>query len=143
MSVTPLQLVAAVSAIANGGTLWQPHIVSDVTNGDQTILRNEPHVLREGFIAKDILQIVKEGMRQTVTDGTATSLQSITVPVAGKTGTAQFGSEGRTHSWFVSFAPYENPEIAMVVLVEGQTDEISSSTVPVTKEVYEWYFNRE
>ena len=143
VSVTPLQLVAAVSAIANGGTLWQPHIVSDVTNGDQTILRNEPHVLREGFIAKDILQIVKEGMRQTVTDGTATSLQSITVPVAGKTGTAQFGSEGRTHSWFVSFAPYENPEIAMVVLVEGQTDEISSSTVPVTKEVYEWYFNRE
>jgi penicillin-binding protein 2 len=60
--------------------------------------------------------------------------------VAGKTGTAQFGTEDKTHGWFISFAPYDNPEIAMVVLSEGG-GEGSSSGVPVTKEVFDWYFN--
>jgi len=81
-------------------------------------------------------------MRQTVTEGSARSLNTLPVAVAGKTGTAQFGAENKTHAWFVSFAPYENPEIAMVVLMEGG-GEGSSSAVPVTKEVLEWYFTRD
>ena len=80
-------------------------------------------------------------MRETVTEGTATSLNDLPVEVAGKTGTAQYGGDGRTHGWFVSFAPYNNPEIVMAVLVEGQ-DEEGYNAVPVTKEVYNWYFSR-
>ena len=80
-------------------------------------------------------------MRQTVLAGTAQTFKSLSVAVAGKTGTAQFGNENKTHAWFTSYAPYENPELAMVVLVEGG-GEGNSSAVPVTKEVYDWYFNR-
>ena len=86
--------------------------------------------------------MVREGMRKTVTDGSARSLSALPVAVAGKTGTAQFGSDDKTHAWFISFAPYENPEIAMVVLMEGG-GEGSSSSVPVTKEVFQWYFTRD
>ena len=78
-------------------------------------------------------------MRQTILSGTAQSLKELPVEVAGKTGTAQFGSENKTHGWFVSFAPYDDPEIAIAVLVEGG-GEGHSTAVPVTKEVYDWYF---
>ena len=63
------------------------------------------------------------------------------IEAAGKAGTAQFGGDGKTHGWFVSFAPYEQPELAMIVLVEGQGEE-GYNAVPVTKEVYDWYFSR-
>ena len=82
-------------------------------------------------------------MRQTVTEGTATSLnRDMPVEVAGKTGTAQFGSDNKTHGWFESFAPYDHPEIVMVVLVEGQ-DEEGYNAVPITKELYQWYFSQD
>ena len=142
ITTTPLQVVNYVAAIANGGILYKPHVLSSIRATDGTFMTHAIEVAGKDFVDPKILRIVREGMRQTVTDGTATMLQNLPVAVAGKTGTAQFGTEGRTHSWFVSFAPYDDPQIALVVLVEGQTDEIFSSTVPVTKEVYEWYFNR-
>ena len=80
-------------------------------------------------------------MRMTVTEGAAQMLNDLPVEVAGKTGTAQFGNDEKAHGWFVSFAPYENPEIVMVVMVEGQ-DEDGFNAVPVTHEVYNWYFSR-
>lgn len=143
VTTTPLQIVNYVAAIANGGTLYQPHVLSSVRGADGSFTTTEQKIIRRDFVDPNILRVVREGMRQTITDGTATMLQNLSVAVAGKTGTAQFGTEGRTHSWFVSFAPYDDPQIALVVLVEGQTDEISSSTVPVTKDVYEWYFDPE
>ena len=57
----------------------------------------------------------------------------------GKTGTAQFGNNDETHSWYISFGPYDNPEIAMAVLIEGG-GEGHDWAVPVTKEIYQWYF---
>jgi penicillin-binding protein 2 len=82
-------------------------------------------------------------MRETVTTGTAQSLQTLPVAVAGKTGTAQYGTGDKTHGWFVSFAPYENPELVMIVLVEGQSKDSTYHAVPITKAVYDWYFSRE
>jgi len=87
------------------------------------------------------MQVVREGMRKTVTDGTAQPLKTLSVEVAGKTGTAQFGREDKTHGWFISFAPYNNPEIALVIISEGGGDGHSSG-VPITKTVYDYYFNR-
>ncbi len=100
---------------------------------------NAPRVLREDFIDPSILRVVREGMRKTVTEGTAQSLNMLPYPVAGKTGTAQFGTGDKTHGWFVSFAPYDNPKIALIVLVEGQGATETYNAVPVTKDVYEWY----
>ena len=142
MTVTPLQLANYTAAIANGGTLYQPRIVNRVQKSDGTIENIQPVVIRENFISTDIIKIVREGMRKTVTDGTAQPLKALPVEVAGKTGTAQFGVGGlQLHGWFVSFAPYDNPEIAMAVLVEGG-GEGHSTALPITKDVLEWYFSQ-
>jgi penicillin-binding protein 2 len=139
---TPLQIVNAIAAVANGGTLYQPQIVSQIRSFDGTTTTNAPKVLGDHVMDADILRVVREGMRQTVTDGTAQQLKDLSVEAAGKTGTAQFGNEAKTHGWFVSFAPYDRPEIAMIVLVEGQDETETHNAVPVTKEIYEWYFSR-
>ncbi len=142
VTATPLQILNSVVAIANGGTLYQPHVVSQIRSFDGKVTMVPPVVLRERFMNPDILRIVREGMRETVTEGTAQSLKDLPVAVAGKTGTAQFGTGNKTHGWFVSFAPYENPKLAIIVLVEGQGEE-GYNAVPVTKDVYQWYFTRE
>lgn len=132
VTATPLQIVNSIAAIANGGTLHTPHVRSEESVSSRSV-----------SVAPDILRVVREGMRETVTEGTAQSLQSVPVAVAGKTGTAQYGTEDKTHGWFVSFAPYENPELVMIVLAEGQPKDSTYHTVPITKAVYEWYFSRE
>ena len=142
ITTTPLQLANFVASIANGGTLYSPRIVSQIKKSDGQSQLVGPVVIRKNFIANSVMQVVREGMRKTVTDGTAQSLKDLPIAVAGKTGTAQFGAEGKTHGWFVSFAPYENPEIALVIIAEGGGDGHSSG-VPVTKEVYDYYFNRD
>lgn len=141
VTATPLQILNSVATIANGGTLYAPRIVSQIRSSDGKVTAVQSEVIRQGFIDPGILRIVREGMRETVTEGTAQPLRDLSVAVAGKTGTAQFGSNHQTHGWFVSFAPYEAPELAMIVLVEGQGEE-GYNAVPVTKEVYEWYFSR-
>lgn len=143
VTATPLQVLNSIAAIANGGTLYVPQIVNQIRSPEGQVSLRAPQIIREGFMAPDILRIVREGMRATVTDaqGTAKSLQALPVAVAGKTGTSQFGNEQKTHGWFVSFAPYEAPTIALIVLVEGQGEE-GYNAVPVTQAVYEWYFSR-
>ena len=141
VTVTPLQLANYTAAIANGGTVYRPHFVSYIKKIDGTEEKIEPKIIGRNFISPQNLQIVREGMRQAISSegGSARQLADLKVAVAGKTGTAQFGSDNKTHGWFVSFAPYDNPEIAMVVLVEGG-GEGHSTAVPVTKEIYKWYF---
>ena len=138
---TPMQLVNATAAVANGGTLWKPRTVGQIRFHDGTLQAVAPEVLRRNIIDPSILKTVREGMRMTVTEsvGTAQSLANLPIAVAGKTGTAQFGTEKKTHGWFESFAPYEHPTIALVVLVEGQENE-GYFAVPVTKDVLSWYF---
>ncbi len=138
---TPLQLADATSAVANGGTLWKPRVVGQIRDRDGTLRSMAPEALRRNVIDPSILKTVREGMRMTVTEsvGTAQSLASLPVAVAGKTGTAQFGTEKKTHGWFESFAPYEHPTIVLVVLIEGQENE-GYFAVSVTKDVLSWYF---
>ncbi|MFC1608597.1 penicillin-binding protein 2 [Patescibacteria group bacterium] len=140
ITTTPLQVATYTSAIANNGILYQPRMVSQIKM-DEGVVNNKPKIIRKNIIDKDILKVVQEGMRMTVTDGTAVSLNELNVEVAGKTGTAQYGNEDKTYGWFVSYAPYDNPEIVLVVLFEGQTDN-TYNAVPVTHEVYDWYFNQ-
>jgi len=142
ITATPIQIAVATSAIANGGTLYQPRIVSHIRSRDGEANAQHPNILRSNFISRETTQIIQEGMRMTVTEGTAQVLSEMPVAIAGKTGTAQYGAEEKTHGWFSSFAPYENPEIVMVILIEGQDDD-GYHAVPVTKKVYEEYFKVE
>lgn len=139
VTLTPLQLVNYIAAIANGGTVYRPHLVSQIKKNDGEIITIDPQVIQKNASLAEAIKVAQEGMRQTVVSGTAQSLNNLPVSVAGKTGTAQFGSENKTHAWFVSYAPYEDPEIAMAVLVEGG-GEGHSSAVPVTEQAYRWYF---
>jgi penicillin-binding protein 2 len=141
--LTPLQLGTYVCAISNGGTLYAPQIVDAVIDQDKNTIEDiYPRIINQNFISKENLDIIKEGMRRAVTQGSAKELADLPTPIAGKTGTAQAGSKSEPHSWFVSFAPYEDPEIVLVILIEhgGEGHETS---IPVAKEFYEWYFSEE
>ncbi len=132
--VTPLQIAGGLSVIANGGRRVTPHLVSDV-DGRPLPPAPAPDV---PFDAADI-QIVREGMRQAVTDGSCHFLHDLPVPVAGKTGTAQPGGSVQTHAWFAGFGPYDAPNLAIVVLLEnaGGGDVYA---VPVAKDIFAWWF---
>ncbi len=105
---TPLQVASSIAAIANGGTLYQPHILQE---------RN-PSSVKLPF-PQDILQVAQQGMREAVVDGTSQILKDLPFDAAGKTGTAQTVSGVNTHAWFVAYAPYENPTLVIVVLMEN------------------------
>ena len=140
VTATPLQLANYTAAIANGGTLYKPHLVSQIRKSDGSVINIDPEIIRSNFVSPDVLNVVREGMRQTVLAGTAQPLKDMPIAIAGKTGTAQFGVGGKQeHGWFISFAPYDNPQIAMAVLVEGAGEGFTSA-LPVTKDVYQWYF---
>jgi penicillin-binding protein 2 len=138
--VTPLQVAAYTSAIANGGILYQPHLVDKIINtNDKTERAVEPVVVRRDFIDTRNLQIVREGMKETVTIGSARSLSTLPVDAAGKTGTAQWSSKKAPHAWFIGFAPYENPDLVITVLVEeGVGGEVSAT--PIARDILNWYY---
>ncbi len=139
MSATPLQILNGINAVANGGDLYKPHLYSSIRgeDGNQKDIK-EKELLQNISVSPENYAIVREGMRQTITDGTGYPLQSLPFTTAGKTGTAQTGKE-KNNSWFVSYGPVENPKISMIVLVE-EGDESFQTTIPITKKVYEWYY---
>lgn len=124
--VTPLQVARATAVFANGGYLITPHLLMGSEVQSKKILESET------------VTVVRDGMRQTVTNGSARSLQTIPVPVAGKTGTAQWSHNYAPHSWFTGFAPFDNPEIVITVLVEQGGDE--TAAVPISRDILQWYF---
>ncbi|MBI4053742.1 MAG: penicillin-binding protein 2 [Candidatus Doudnabacteria bacterium] len=138
---TPLQIAVATAAVANGGKILRPQLVDKVIDRDGKVLYEaDIDVLESGFIASEYLEMVKSGMRKTVTEGTAKSLNVPSMSVAGKTGTSQFdGSDlSRTHAWFTAFAPLNNPKIVITVIIEAG-GEGSGAAVPVAAEVLDWF----
>ncbi len=139
-TLTPLQLTMVTSYFANGGHLYRPHFVEEILNSDdQSIQKIAPYEIRSGIISPPNVEIVREGMRQTITSGSATMLGSAPVEVAGKTGTAQWSTKEPPHAWFTGFAPYDHPQIAFTILIE-QGEEGASVAVPVANEFVDWYF---
>lgn len=139
VSVTPLQLAAATASIANGGKLLKPYILQKVIDKDQSIIYSSAsQITRENFIQQENLKTVREGMRMAVMEGSARRLADLPVKIAGKTGTAQ-NSGNNTHAWFTSFAPYDDPEIVLTILVETG-GEGSGVAVPAAKEIYKHFF---
>lgn len=140
LEVTPIQVAAAMSAIANNGILYQPRLATRVTRPDGTTVREFPKkVLAENIASAANLRAVQNGLREGVLSGSSRSLQSLPVAAAGKTGTAQFGSGDATHSWYSAYAPYENPEIVVAVIVEAG-GEGNAAALPIAKELFEYYF---
>lgn len=139
--VTPLQVANYTVALANGGTLYRPHLVSRILDVNNNVVQEvEPEIIQGGFIDDYNMKIVREGMRQTVTQGSGRSLSVLPVAAAGKTGTAQWSSKKSPHAWFIGFAPYDNPELAITVLVEEGV-EGSTMAAPIARDILAWYFD--
>lgn len=137
---TPLQVANYTAAIANGGTLFKPHLAKEIIDEKGNLIKRiEAEELNANFIDKEKIDIVKEGMRETVTYGSARLLNYLPFSSAGKTGTAQWSSVKNTHAWYSGFAPYENPEIAFVILIE-EGGEGSSVATPIANDILKWYF---
>lgn len=140
VGITPLQVVTSFGAIANGGILYEPMVVKQVVDEKKNIIQEfKPTIVSQDFISSESLEIVQEGMRETVIYGSATSLGDLPVKAAAKTGTAQTSQAGQYHNWVTVFAPYENPEIVITVVIESVPDQMVAA-MPVAKEVLNWYF---
>lgn len=139
---TPLQVALYTSVFANKGKLYRPHIVKEIlSNSDELVREIGSELVRENFINNYNIKVVREGMRQTVTGGSARSLNDLPIEAAGKTGTAQWSTKKDPHAWFTGFAPYNNAEIVLTVLVE-EGKEGSTVSVPIAREILNWYFTR-
>ncbi|MBN2006681.1 MAG: penicillin-binding protein 2 [Anaerolineae bacterium] len=142
---TPLQVARMVAAVANGGTLYRPYLVDHITASSEIPEQmTQPKAIGQLPISKENLAIVQEAMHNTTTQsfGTATHrFSGLGISVAGKTGTAEAASKTDVpHSWFVGYFPFENPQIAMVVIVEN-AGEGSSVAAPMFRQIMEIYYN--
>ena len=142
MTATPLQINSAISALANGGTLFKPYVVTAALDQSKKKVKEfSPEVLRKNFLTDRSVKIAREGMRKAVAVGSARALADLPFHAAGKTGTAQTGAQGQSHAWFTGFAPYDNPEISITVIIE-EGGEGSAVAVPIAKEILYYYFTQ-
>ena len=162
---TPLQVLTSVATLANGGRVMWPHVVSDVLDGEGNVVEHyEPRVLwdiSDGVITPGtpdvdvqpwVIQLVQQGMRLVVTEGTAADYAQLeNISSAGKTGTGEFCDAqalardlcipGRwpTHAWYAAYAPFEDPEIAVIAFVyNGGEGAVTAG--PIVRQVLEAYF---
>lgn len=138
--MTPMHLNMITAAIANGGTVHKDQIIASVKTGTgSTLSETKPEDYRTVMTA-EVAAKMREMMRDVIAEGTATKLSSRPYNPCGKTGSAEIVTgESTSHAWFTGFAPEENPEIAITVIVEGAgTGGVSA--VPVVRSVLDEYF---
>ena len=156
--VTPLQGVRMISTIASGGFLVRPYLVKRIENSDGKLIQEFfPEVKNNIEIEPEVLKLLKEGLRGVVhgAHGTGHRARLKNVIVAGKTGTAQVVSmkdseeidpeeetpySHRDHAWFVAFAPYENPEVAVSVIIE-HGGHGGATAAPIAGKILKTYFS--
>ncbi len=144
LMVTPLQVAAAYCSIANNGTLYKPQVVQKIVDSSKSIIKEfKPEITRQNFIDSANLQIIREGMRDAVQKsyGSSYYLNDLPIPVASKTGTAETSRAGHFNTWTSAFAPYDNPQIVLVVTIED-VQGLRSATLPVAHDVLKWYFSK-
>ena len=138
--VTPLQMALATGALANGGTLWQPHLLRKSQRvGEHTAPQIVKPQGRSIGIAPRTLELVRAGLRDVVTKGTGRACNLPQVEVAGKTGSAEDANNALPHSWWICFAPYNKPTIAIAVLVEN-SGHGSENALPIARAILEARF---
>ena len=157
VAVTPLQLLNAYASVANGGTVYKPHLLKRVVRDGTTVVEPRPEVARKLDMKSEDLRLIREAARRVVTVGHA-YMPNAKLPIAGKTGTAEFGESvgvdaaGRQklgfHNWFVSFVPKQDnsdptAEIAMILFTFDSSrslcDACYNPAVAMTQKILEAY----
>ena len=141
--VTPIQIAQMLSAVATDGKRYKPHLVTKIINDDGSVVKTfDPELEGPLPVSKENLDLVQEGLKAVTKEGgTASSLDSLPVSVAGKTGTAE-NPHGRDHGWFIAYAPAEKPKYVVVCIVE-QGSFGSVSAAPIVKNILEYLFANE
>ncbi|MBK5306527.1 MAG: penicillin-binding protein 2 [Frankiaceae bacterium] len=138
--VTPLQMAMVAAGVANGGSIMTPYLVREVQAPDlSTLSQTRPEVYKRA-VSQDVADQLTAMMQQVVANGTARSAQIPGVAVAGKTGTAQHAEGQAPHAWFIAFAPAQDPQVAIAVLVEDGGSAGSEATggrvaAPIARDV--------
>ena len=138
--VTPLQMAILYAAIANGGKIYKPQILNRVINYNGQTIDFPAEIVGKLPISEVNIQIIVDALYGVTSEehGTARFVSTPEIQVAGKTGTAQ-NPHGDDHAWFICFAPVENPEIAVAVVVEN-AGHGSSIAAPLAKRILKFYF---
>ena len=154
--VTPLQMVNVAATIANGGKLLQPRVVERIVGSviprrgaiprSRVIEPFVPTIIRQNFISPFNLALIQQGMHLGVTSaghdsyyGTSYNVRDPRIDAAGKTGTAE--APGGAHAWWIGYAPYTSPQVAVVVLVPNARQEGAYASAPVAHKILEDYFH--
>lgn len=142
VGASPLQMAVVAASIGNEGHWVQPHLVSAIRQSDGTVTMTQPGKEEISWLDNRHIQSVKNGMRRVVTEGSGRYYANLdSIEVAGKTGTAQ-NPHGTDHGWFITFAPVDDPEIAIAVLVEN-SGYGSISAAPIASLLTEQYLTGE
>lgn len=148
VAATPLQMAMVASGIANGGTVMRPYVVDEVRAPDLSVLdKTTPEAFRSNAVSSSVARDLTQMMIEVVDNGTGQTAQIPGIKVAGKTGTAQSSPSRPPYAWFVSFAPADNPKVAVAVLVEDAgvaRNSISGSglAAPIAKRVMQAVIGR-
>ena len=132
--VSPLHMAMIAASVANNGVMMRPYVIDRVESSSGTKISETTPSAASTVMTADEAKIMKKLMRACVTDGTGYALSSASYTAAGKTGSAEYDSEGNSHAWFVGFAPVKNPQVAIAVIVEGAGTG-SDYAVPIAKKV--------
>jgi penicillin-binding protein 2 len=133
LAVTPMQMLSAIASLANGGFYYRPFYPNSLQEFEAFT-----SVLKEAIHFGDEFRVVKEGLRQSVAYGTSAAAKLPAITVAGKTGTSSEYFGAKTDAWFAGFAPFEKPEIAVVVFLEDGRGAMDAA--PIANEIFRSYF---
>lgn len=149
VQATPLQVAASYMAVANGGTVYRPHLGREILGPDGEVVEEiEPEVVSTIEAPEAHWAEMRRGLEQVVMAERGTATEPFeefpldTIPVAGKTGTAEAGSSQVPYSWFASYAPANDPQYVVVVLVE-EGGGGSQTAAPITRRIYDAIFDQE
>ena len=139
---TPIGLANYAATIANGGTRYRTHIIKSVhsTVDGSLVFENEPEVACEIEISDDNLDAIRRGMLGVADEGSAKQIfNGYPISVGGKTGTAQISSKASNNALFITFAPFDKPEIAVAVVIEHGYR--GANAAYVARDIYDEYFS--
>lgn len=140
-TITPLHAAMVVSCIANKGKMMTPYVVDKLESSEGNLVSQSKESVCAEPLTEEEANVLIDYMKEVVNSGTATALKGLGFEVAGKTGSAEFDSTKASHSWFVGFAPADNPQIAISVIVEGAGTG-SEYAVPISKRVFQTFFTK-
>lgn len=139
-AITPIHMNMITCAIANKGTLMKPYVVERVENSSGSVIKSFSPSSYKKIISTEEAAALSDLMSDVVTEGTASRLKGLSYTAAGKTGSAEYGTvKGDSHAWFTGFAPVENPEICVTIIIEG-AGAGGDYAVPIAKRIFDAYF---